>query len=734
MRLRALIVGLAAAGALLSAAAPAVAQSVQLVPFGGQTFNQPYYVTGAPGDPSRVFVVEGGGTIRLVKNGVTQAAPFLDISSDVYKGPGLCSDCGLFSMALAPDYATSGLFYVFYTRAPTGTEAFDLRIEEFRRSAANPDVADPASRRIVLEIPREKNPDGPETTGHNGGQLQFGPDGLLYISVGDGDCCPDPAGNAQNTAVLNGKLLRINPTGTMPGQYSSPADNPFAGATPGADEIYAYGLRNPYRFSFDRLTGDLTIGDVGEATWEEIDFMPRGTGRGANFGWNCFEGNHVFLMAPASCTSSPPANPTPPVLEYPHPTNPHGPAAVSAGYVIRDGALPSLLGRYIYADTYNTLGGQPHTVQLSAGASSGDSALGVSATNVVSFGEDACAHIYVATIGGTVYRLEPTSGPFPCSPPPPPVINSVSPADGATEVSPSSLTIAYLQQGDGQGGNPGRLLAAANQRRGPGERKLRLVRPRRAPLQAHRRFGAGDAIHGERLDRRQGPRREPAGGREDVAALRRRIPRSSTASAPADGATEVSPNFADDRRLQQGDGQVLRPGRLLAEANQRRGAGERQLRLVRPRRAPLQAHRRFGAGDAIHGERLDRRQGPRRDIRCRSRRPGSSRRRTPRASTSSARPRTPPKCSKTQRSSSPSTGRWTSPPPRPPSRCKRTSDGAPVSGSFGWYGPGVLLFKPTADLAPGTQYTASVSTAAKDLAGNPLQAAKTWRFTTGTSG
>ena len=223
-------------------------------------------------------------------------------------------------MALAPDYATSGLFYVFYTRAPTGTESFDLRIEEFRRSAANPDVADPASGRIVLEIPRENIPGGGLTAGHNGGQLQFGPDGLLYISVGDGDCCADPAGNGQNTGTLNGKLLRINPAGTMPLQYSSPADNPFAGATPGRDEIYSYGLRNPYRFSFDRLTGDLTIGDVGESAWEEVDFMPRGTGLGANFGWNCFEGKHVFSCAPPSCTSSPPANPTPPVLEYPHPS------------------------------------------------------------------------------------------------------------------------------------------------------------------------------------------------------------------------------------------------------------------------------------------------------------------------------------------------------------------------------------------------------------------------------
>ena len=409
MRRRAIAVGLATAVSLLITAMPATAQSVQLTPFGGQTFSAPYYVTGAPGDPSRVFVVEGTGTIRLVKNGVTQPAPFLSIP-EVFRGP---CECGLFSIAFSPNYAASGLFYVFYTRdSAVPTEQHYLRIEEFRRSAANPDVADLASRRVVLEIPHL------ETSGHNGGQLQFGPDGLLYISVGDGGCCGDPktGGNAQNTGTLFGKLLRINPAGTMPGQYSIPADNPFAGATPGADEIYSYGLRNPYRFSFDRLTGDLTIGDVGEGSREEVDFMSSGTGRGANFGWNCFEGSQPLSPTPAGCTPLP-ANHTPPVLEYPHPAA--GEVAVIGGYVIRDGALPSLLGRYIYADSYDVFGGELRTAQLSAGGSSGDSGLGVSATNVVSFGEDACAHIYVAAIAGTVYRLEPASGPFPCMTAPP---------------------------------------------------------------------------------------------------------------------------------------------------------------------------------------------------------------------------------------------------------------------------------------------------------------------------
>jgi glucose/arabinose dehydrogenase len=400
-----LAVGLAALLALFVASAPAAAQSVQLAPFGGQAFSSPYYVTGAPGDPSRVFVVEGTGTIRLVKNGTTLPTPFLTIP-EVYTG---CGDCGLFSMAIAPDYAASGLFYVFYTRdSELGNGSYYLRIEEFRRSAANPDTAALGSRRVVLEIPHLDS-----FPGHKGGQLQFGPDGLLYISVGDGGPQGDPNGNAQSTETLHGKLLRINPSGTMPGQYSIPADNPFAGATPGADQIYSYGLRNPWRFSFDRLTGDLTIGDVGYMNWEEIDFMPNGTGRGANFGWNCFEGTHPLLPTPMGCTP-PPVNHTPPVLEYPNP-DPGG-ASVTGGYVIRDGALPSLLGRYVYADAQDAFAGELRTTRLAAGGSSGDSSLGVSATNVVSFGEDACAHIYVAAIAGTVYRLEPTGGSLPCLP------------------------------------------------------------------------------------------------------------------------------------------------------------------------------------------------------------------------------------------------------------------------------------------------------------------------------
>jgi len=362
----------------LLGAAPAAAQSVHLVPFGGQSFSLPYYVTGAPGDPSRVFVVEGGGTIRLVKNGVTQGTPFLDISGDVCSSADGCgSESGLFSIALSPDYASSGLFYAYYTR-DASPGAHVLRIEEFRRSAANPDVADPATRRIVLEI------DHLNAANHNGGQLQFGPDKFLYAATGDGG--GGQSGNAQNPGSQLGKLLRIDPRGPT--------------------QVYSTGLRNPYRFSFDRSTGDLTIGDVGEGAWEELDYAPEGGGSGANFGWNCFEGFAVF----SGCAV---ANHSPPVLVYPNP--PSGAAAVIGGFVIRDSALPTLAGRYIYGDEAGALGSQLRTAVLQPGGAVGDAALpGVSATAVDSFGQDACGHIYVATFGGAVFRLEPTSGGFPC--------------------------------------------------------------------------------------------------------------------------------------------------------------------------------------------------------------------------------------------------------------------------------------------------------------------------------
>jgi glucose/arabinose dehydrogenase len=380
----------------LLAGAQASGQGVQLVPFGGQSFNSPFYIASPPGDASRVLVVQGPGSIRLVEDGVTRPAPFLEITADVLdRSEGGC-ECGLFSMAFAPDYATSGLFYVFYTRdAPIQHE---LVIREFQRGA-DPNDIDEATGRDVLVIPH------PNASNHNGGQLQFGPDGLLYISTGDGGSTPE---NGQSVNTLLGKILRIDPhdpAGTP--SYSIPADNPFAGATAGLDEIYSYGLRNPYRFSFDRLTGDLTIGDVGAGTREEVDFVANGGGRGANFGWSCFEGSQ-----PTGQCATLPANHTAPVLDY---TRAGVSAAVNGGYVVRDGTLPSLLGRYLYADTFDALSDQIYGAHLFSGGASDNAPTGLTASFVVSFGEDACGHIYVAH-GNTVSRIQPSAAAPACQP------------------------------------------------------------------------------------------------------------------------------------------------------------------------------------------------------------------------------------------------------------------------------------------------------------------------------
>ena len=282
-----------------------------------------------------------------------------------------------------------------------------LVIREFD-STTNRDDVDEATGRDVLVVPH------PTNTNHNGGQLQFGPDGYLYAATGDGGGGDDPDNNAQNLNSLLGKMLRIDPTGAGPGDHTNPPDNPFAGATPGADEIYAYGLRNPYRFSFDRLTGDLTIGDVGQGALEEVDFMTEGTGLGANFGWDCFEGT----MAGGS-SGQPQCNPlqgvhTPPVLEYARPATG---AAVNGGFVVRDETVPSLLGRYVYGDSSGALPGNAiFSALLFAGGSSENGPTGLSAPFVVSFGEDACGHVYVVSGSGQVSRIAPVGASGACSP------------------------------------------------------------------------------------------------------------------------------------------------------------------------------------------------------------------------------------------------------------------------------------------------------------------------------
>ena len=355
-------------GAMLVSAAPAGATTLQQI----GSFSSPVFVTSDPNDATRLFVVERGGAIRLIAGGTT--ATFLDIGSLVLSG----GEQGLLSMAFAPDYASSGRFYVFYTSRPDGA----IQIDEF---TAGGDTGHPASRRGVLTVPH------PNFANHNGGQLQFGPDGYLYVSTGDGGGTPQ---NAQDLNSLLGKILRIDPRPSATAAYSVPADNPFVG-TAGADEIWSYGLRNPFRFSFDRSTGAIAIGDVGAGAREEVDWEPQpNAGRGDNFGWYCREG---FAPGNASCSGG--AGFTEPIFDYPHTG---GNCSITGGYVARDPALGDLVGRYVYADHCV---GQIRSLIPGLPLASGDRAAGLAVSSPSSCGEDACGHLYVASLSGPVYRF-----------------------------------------------------------------------------------------------------------------------------------------------------------------------------------------------------------------------------------------------------------------------------------------------------------------------------------------
>jgi hypothetical protein len=416
-RLVAASIVLAATGILSAGLAVARAGAPgdpELLPIG--TFTSPMYITAPRGDGERLFVVEQRGTIRVVKDGLPLGTPFLDLSGPVLSG----GERGLLSLAFAPDYATSGRFYVFYTaEAPVG----QLTIVEYRRSA-NADVADPATARAVLTIP---HPVG----NHNGGQLQFGPDGYLYIGTGDGGGGGDPDANAQDLRSLLGKLLRIDPRAADGAPYSIPPDNPFVGRTSARAEIWSYGLRNPWRFSFDRLTGDLAIADVGQTAWEEIDFAPAPErGRGLNFGWACWEGRHAYGPNAARAECSPqPGNHTPPVHEYSHDRG----CSITGGYVVRDPGLAALAGRYVYGDYCD---GTLWSLVLSSPNAFGDVPAPLSVPALTSFGEDACGRVYALSGAGTVYRLRASGSlsPQTCTaeqppaPPPVPLPTPVPPA------------------------------------------------------------------------------------------------------------------------------------------------------------------------------------------------------------------------------------------------------------------------------------------------------------------
>jgi glucose/arabinose dehydrogenase len=357
--------------------------SLRLVHVGD--FDSPVYADNAPGAKRLLFVVEQGGTIEVLRNGRDLARPFLDISELVQSG----GEEGLLSVAFAPSYKRSRRFYVYFTNRDG-----DIEIDEFKRSRHNPARANRNSRRVVLVV------NHPVFGNHNGGQLQFGPDGLLYIATGDGGGGGDGDDNARDTGSLLGKLLRIDPRPPNPNAsaagtrlpYRIPSGNPYVGRA-GADEIYSYGLRNPWRFSFDGNT--LTIGDVGQNAIEEIDAIGLGAARGGNFGWPQYEGTRVFDNGRPG--ADPPIFP---VHEY---GRAGGACAVTGGYVVRDPGLPSLRGRYIYADfCIDAIRG----FGLGPDGASGDATIGVPLSSISSFGEGVRGQIYVVSLEGGVYRLE----------------------------------------------------------------------------------------------------------------------------------------------------------------------------------------------------------------------------------------------------------------------------------------------------------------------------------------
>ena len=343
-------------------------------------FTAPVYVTEPPGadGTTDLYVVEQAGRIRVIRDGRVLDEPFLDISGNVVSG----GEQGLLSLAFAPDYPRSGLFYVDYT----DTDG-DTRVVEYRRSAGDPYRADPGSARELLFV------DQPFAN-HNGGLVLFGPDGRLYIGLGDGGSAGDPDRNGQDLGTLLGKILRIDPRPAGGRPYRIPAGNPFAGTPGAAPEIYAYGLRNPWRFSFDPETRRLFVGDVGQDEQEEID---AGVRAGSNLGWSAFEGRARYNedeSAPGHVA---------PTLTYGRDRG----CSVTGGYVVRDPELTSLYGRYLYGDFCL---GELRSFRVAGGLvlrAEGDRPVGPSVPALSSFGEDAAGRLYATSLEGPVYRLDP---------------------------------------------------------------------------------------------------------------------------------------------------------------------------------------------------------------------------------------------------------------------------------------------------------------------------------------
>jgi glucose/arabinose dehydrogenase len=353
---------------------PADAPRLRLKPVAN--FARPLFLTQPREDRTRLFVVEKGGRVRIVRDGKVLKEPFLSVRGRVSD----LTEQGLLGLAFAPSFSRTRLLYIAFT-----DRAGDLRVEEWRASRANPDRAPHSSRRLVLRVPQ------PRPT-HNGGNLVFGPDGLLYVGVGDGGGPGDPRRAGQDRGTMLGKILRIDPRQTGKRRYRVPTTNPFVRLKGARREIYAYGVRNPWRFSFDRETGAFVMGDVGQEAFEELNYRPRGRLAGANFGWSAFEGNRRF-------------NPRIRARRHVRPMHTYGRdrgCSVIGGPVVRDPGLPSLHGRMLYSDFCS---GQISSIVPRAPRGRLPRREGLKVSLAASFGEDSAGRIYVVSLDGPVYRL-----------------------------------------------------------------------------------------------------------------------------------------------------------------------------------------------------------------------------------------------------------------------------------------------------------------------------------------
>ncbi|MDE2854515.1 MAG: PQQ-dependent sugar dehydrogenase [Chloroflexota bacterium] len=343
-------------------------------------FERPIYATHADDGSGRMFLLEQTGKVWIIDGGERSPVPFLDMSDLITPTANRpYSEQGLLGLAFHPDFDSNGLFFVSYTNHDGSSV-----IARYRVSAEEPDSADPDSGELVIYLAQPY-------ANHNGGHIEFGPDGYLYFALGDGGAANDPLGAGQNRQLLLGSILRIDIDVEL--GYAIPPDNPFVGLTAARDEIWAYGLRNVWRFNFDRLTGDMYMADVGQNQWEEINFQPAESPGGENYGWNVWEGEHIFAGGSAP-------NHVPPIAEYSHALG----CSVTGGVVYRGAAIPELEAVFLFGDYCS---GRIWAAWRDPALNWRMDELMHTNMAISSFGEDEAGEAYVIDYGGTLYRFDP---------------------------------------------------------------------------------------------------------------------------------------------------------------------------------------------------------------------------------------------------------------------------------------------------------------------------------------